>query len=151
MKAIVVHNPFAELFFLPPDDPRVKLVENRTWKTAYRGPLYILAGKSRGMLVLDPLEKMDANWEVPIASMRFGWVIGTVVLRHCCSIEDIRDGKYDRAFPWLRRHQHAHGPWCWIFELPNRIQPFEYKGAQGLFNIPESARPPAGAPIALPF
>jgi hypothetical protein len=56
----------------------------------------------------------------------------------CVEFCDIVIGEYDTKYPWLRDHEHANGPWCWILANIKRITPVSYRGAQKLFDIDAS-------------
>lgn len=119
MKALTICQPYAELIARG-----LKLIENRTWATDYRGPLAIHAGKSRTWLGEDDLEAYPA--------MSFGAVVAVATLRGCCRLEDLPLS--------LRHHDHALGPWCWILQDVHRVEPVPYRGAQGLWDFLEDAR-----------
>jgi hypothetical protein len=136
VKALTVCQPYADLICLPDDHPRAKRVENRTWPTSYRGPLLIHAGKSRQWLT-------DHNYGMPTSGMVFGAIVGVANLAGCFEykphmsrMDQIYGGHYE-SFPWLREHKHVEGPWCWVLTECRRFEePIEYRGAQGLFNVP---------------
>lgn len=139
MKALTIQQPYAHLIMLPDTDPRHKRVENRNWSTKYRGRFYVHAGKSFSMLDLVNTEKrgdVDQRYDIRLNDMFFGAVLGVATLRHCAHIDDIDAGKYDRSIPWLSKHQHTEGDWCWILE---DVQPFErpipYRGSQGWWDV----------------
>jgi hypothetical protein len=122
VKALTICQPYAELIVRAE-----KRVENRTWPTGYRGPLYIHAGKSRDWLETSDLTRFP--W------MPFGAVVGTANLIDCIHIERIEKGDFDQKHPWLRTHEHTSGPWCWILANVAAIGPWPWRGAQGLFEI----------------
>jgi len=134
MRAVTVCQPYAELIAAG-----VKLVENRTWPTKYRGRLLIHAGRSRDWMstrVVDGVE-FCAHTQKPVDLLAFGAVIATVTLLDCLPIEEIRAGKHDDRFPWLNAHEHTEGPFCWIFDkgVTRFEKPLQYRGKQGLFDI----------------
>lgn len=138
MKAITICQPYAHLIMLPTSDPRHKRVENRTWETRYRGLLYVHAGKSRTWMTLEPGDDgrpWDAEYEIYEADMNFGAIIGIVELLDCLPIEAIQARRVDSKYPWLRQHQHASGPWCWVLGEPSHIGPWPWRGAQGLYEV----------------
>lgn len=133
MKALTICQPYPTLI-LRGD----KRVENRTWATNYRGQLYLHAGKSRAWL--DVEDGVDMESGMPVSSMVFGAVVAIVNLIDCLPIAEITAGKHDRKYHWLREHRHTNGPWCWVFdEKVTPIGPWPWKGAQGLFDIPDDA------------
>lgn len=133
MKALTICQPYAHLFLLSEDDPRRKRVENRTWYTAYRGLMYLHAGKSREWL--DVEDGIDMAYNLPLKSMAFGAVVAIAKLVDCLHIDKIHRGEYRDKYPWLEEHQHTNGPWCWIYDRVNAIGPWPWRGAQGLFDI----------------
>lgn len=135
MKALTICQPYAHLICAT----KQKAVENRDWATHWRGPLLIHAGKSRDWLMLDEADPdIDQTYGIRLSDMAFGAVIGAVTLVDCLHIDRIRAGEYDHRFPWLREHEHASGPWCWI--LTNRVafhDPVPWRGERKLFEIPD--------------
>lgn len=113
MKALTVCQPYAELIARG-----LKPIENRTWPTACRGPLAIHAGKSR--------EWMDECDLEAYPDMAFGAVVAIVKLVDCLRLDDLPVS--------LRHHQHANGPWCWMLDHVQRIDPIVARGAQGLWS-----------------
>jgi len=109
-----------------------KPIENRTWPTAYLGPLLIHAGKS-----LDWLEdRRDKDRFV------FGAVVAVATLRVCLR----RTSRASELEVWdhwnvrhLYNHRHANGPWCWVLDNVVALEtPVPCTGAQGLW-VPTSA------------
>jgi len=120
MKALTICQPYAELIIR-----REKRIENRTWPTSYRGPMYIHAGKSRQWLGEGDLERFP--------NMPFGAVVGIATLFDCVQLNNSTIDRY----PWIADHEHAHGPWCWLLVNVVPIGPWPWRGAQGLFDIDE--------------
>jgi hypothetical protein len=122
MKAITICQPYAHLIAL-----FIKRVENRTWPTRYRGPILIHAGMSRDWLDTHPAIGEE---------MAFGAVVATANLIDCVHIDDVKAGTFDLVYPWLKDHEHASGPYCFILADVKRLeQPVPMKGRQGLFDI----------------
>ncbi|HEY3658289.1 MAG TPA: ASCH domain-containing protein [Steroidobacteraceae bacterium] len=111
MKALTIAQPYADMIMRG-----VKVIENRSWPTKYRGLMYIHAGKSRSWLT-------DAR----VVGMSFGAVVAIAELYDCVPV-----GKLP---PTLRDNEHANGPWCWLLRNVSPIGPWPYRGAQGLFDI----------------
>lgn len=141
MKAITICQPYPFLICLPETDFRHKRVENRTWPTSYRGPIAIHAGVSKNWLTLetgDDGKPWDADYEIPLADMVFGAVVATAVLTHCLANTDVILGVHDAELPWLRRHQHASGPFCWVLaDVQPLARPIPYRGALSLWEFPD--------------
>ena len=133
MRALTVCQPYATLIL-----EGSKRVENRTWETKYRGRMYIHAGRDRSWLSIQ--DRDGVEWEMaadrPVDRLPFGAVVGMATLVDCVPMDEIEAGKYDEKYPWLSTHEHAIGPWCWIFaERPTPLGPWPWKGRQGLFDI----------------
>lgn len=128
MKALSICQPYPHLILT-----REKRVENREWRTDYRGPLLLHAGKSRRYL--------DGY---PESDMVFGALLGTATLVDCLHIDEIDRGVHDGRYPWVADHVHTEGTWCWIFEEPCRLHvPIPWRGALGLFEVPDDILHPA--------
>lgn len=124
MKALTICQPYAGAIL----DGR-KRVENRSWKTKYRGELIIHAGKSQQWL-----KSWDAKQDGPLPEpMAYGAVVGIATLADCC---DLRDAFYftpDQL--WIIEHHHASGPICWVLENVRKLEtPIPWVGKQGLWN-----------------
>lgn len=116
MKAITIRQPFAEMILRGR-----KRVENRTWRTHYRGPLIIHA------------QAMNAG------TSRFptGALVGMVYLTDCRHINECYQHDMFGFQPIDR--ETVTGPWCWCLENPRRFEtPIVYPGRQGLWSIPVS-------------
>jgi activating signal cointegrator 1 len=133
MRALTILQPWADLIM-----SGAKRVENRTWPTKYRGRMYVHAGKSREALVTKTVDGVEVciHTGKRVEDMRFGYVLGVVVVLDCIPIEELRGNSVPSKYPELQAHQYAEGPFCWVLaENPVHIGPWPYKGAQGLFDI----------------
>lgn len=116
MKALTVRQPFASLIMLPDSDPRHKRTENRIWTDAYRGPLLIHAGKSRGWIEPSEEDSRIDEEGLPIADLVFGVILGVVdVIDHLPQL--IVETKY----PKLYGHRYIEGPYCIVV---SNVRPF---------------------------
>lgn len=130
MKALTISQPFASLIA-----SGEKWIENRRWPTSYRGPLAIHAGK--GLQYLDKEE---------LAEYPSGCVIAIARLTACVELSQIANQSggpetrkrlipgTNRNWSEAARHAHAEGPYCWILEDVQTIEPVPYRGAQGLWD-----------------
>lgn len=130
MRALTICQPYAHLIARGE-----KPIENRVWRTAYRGPLLIHAGKSRDWL--------DDGDEAQYPDMQFGAVVAIARLSACLFLSRVDSDHYRRDWPlqWrhLGNHEHAHGPFCWILEHVRPLtRPVPCAGARGLW-VPSSA------------
>jgi len=125
MKALTLCQPYAHLIAIGE-----KRVENRTWETLYRGPLAIHAGKSRTWLLRGDVERYP--------DMAFGAIVAVARLIHCIPLPRIRLGRLPPDLHWVREHQHAEGPWCWVLADVHRLdEPIPLSGRPRLFNLPD--------------
>ena len=126
MKALTIHQPYAELIA-----KGEKFVENRAWKTNYRGPLAIHAGKSR---------EWFKNGDQP-DNYLFGAVIAVGNLVACLPLKGMQEMSPKQRI-WeaqltigdILQHSHTQGPYCWIIKSVSRIEPIFINGNQGLWN-----------------
>lgn len=106
-----------------------KPIENRTWYTNYRGLVAIHAGAgtrgTRAIYDLPHVRALVASRE----GLTFGAIVGIADLIDIVHVDDKRM-KQKRFAPWVI------GPWCWIFERPERIEPIPVKGRLGLYPSP---------------
>lgn len=115
MKAITICQPFAELIARGE-----KLVENRKWRTNYRGPLAIHAGLSTKWLGVWPAISRDEARELPR-----GFIVATCEVVGCLPLEEVPAEYYPHAF----------GPFCWILQNVQRLAaPIPCKGKLSLWN-----------------
>ena len=112
-----------------------KNIENRSWKTDYRGELFIHAGQSFDWEGLDWLEQF---WEyhalvcrhfgirahgLACSGKEFGAIVGYADLTDC-----VRHANSIWADP---------GCWHWELHRPLELAPIPLKGRLGIFEIPE--------------
>lgn len=116
MKALTIHQPYAELIARGE-----KRVENRTWRTHYRGPLAIHAGARR-------LGATEYDRKA---------IVAVVELVDCLQIDVIRRSMFlPLDYEWLITHPHTEGPWCWVLANVRRLTtPIPASGKQGLWDI----------------
>ena len=129
MKCLTVMQPLAELILR-----RDKLVENRRWRTHYRGWILIHAGLSRGWLDVDE-QFCDRRYGIAVASLDFGAIVGKVYVQDCLTPKEIRSR---RDYWYLHNHVHVEGPFCWVLHGAERLKvPIPYRGARMLFDVPD--------------
>lgn len=97
-----------------------KRVENRTWRTAYRGPLAIHAGLKIDPAGFDVARRLGI--ELP-AELPCGAIVAVTHLVDCVPVDYLGD-----LDPF------AVGPWCWMLGMILPLdEPIPYRGQQGLF------------------
>jgi hypothetical protein len=108
-----------------------KRIENRTWRTHYRGPLVIHAG-----VRTDDLGAIDDYPGCDIAGLAWGKLVGVVDLVDVVPFERVRGRPY------------AEGPWCWVVANPRPVEPVAVRGLLHLFPVARSLVRPVGPPPA---
>lgn len=159
MKAISLWQPWASLIA-----SGAKKIETRSWPTYYRGPLLIHAAKRKNKTEFTALGQHPGfcaalNTEWPwgydaIEKLPFGALIAVVDLVNCLPVEKIssdildadirREGSKDIYYERLLGNYES-GRYGWILANPRPITPIDYKGEQGLFNVPDEIIKVSGA------
>lgn len=105
-----------------------KDIENRTWRTPYRGPLYIHAGRKFDAEGYEMVKEKFPHIQLPArADFKFGGIVGKAIVRECTV--------GDNASPWA-----VWGACHWKLTDAEPI-PFEpMKGRLGLFRAGDAAR-----------
>lgn len=127
LKCLSIRQPWADLIV-----GGRKLIENRSRRTHYRGPLGIHASKSTAAIAsLTDKEIADYCPDLDGDGLSIGGVIGTVELLDCVRYVDLPKA--------LRRHPFAdrgEDNWCWILGSPRRFAtPVAAKGNSGFFYV----------------
>lgn len=115
MKAITVRNPWAWAIV-----HGTKRIENRSWTTAYRGPLAIHAGMANWSD--DDHEFVRHLCPSLPDDLYGGAIIGTV---------DLVDVVTASRSPWFS------GPFGWVLANPRPCEPYAVGGKLGLWTPPE--------------
>jgi hypothetical protein len=108
-KALTVKQPFASLIMAG-----IKDVENRTWKTNFRGTIVVHAG--RGVANV-----RGTNIKPPTSEYPAGAIIGTVDIVGC-----VRDSTSEWAMD---------GHWHWLLANPRPCAPVPAAGSLGFWQI----------------
>ncbi len=124
MKALTVCQPWAWAIM-----HAGKRVENRTWRTNYRGPLLIHAGKS---VVWDTSATDEWFRQLGILipqHLHYGKLLGVVDVVDCLPSWDLPSSFLSDPFVF--------GPMCWVLANPRPLKtPIPLKGRQQLFTVP---------------
>lgn len=121
MKALSIQQPWAWAILYAGKD-----VENRTWRTNYRGPLLIHAGQQVDLVGLNWMpERFGISVPKPQSSplARTGGIVGVVELVDCVQ---------GHESPWAELWT---GPrmWHWVLKNPRPLPFHRFKGRQKLF------------------
>ena len=108
---LTVRRPWASLLLVP-RELGGKNVENRTWTTAYRGPVLIIAGTrvDEPGLIAARHARLDANWH----TRQQGWLGGAV-------LTDVHPATHDCCRPWGTSPVGGAPLYHWVFEHPARL------------------------------
>ena len=141
MKAISLSQPWASLVA-----SGAKKFETRSWRSHYRGPLLIHAGKrispeARALVSTEPFK--TALKRTPYWSLQRGVVIAIVNMTGCFEIRDdlsscglnevLMSGTWELPFG-----DYSAGRFAWQFsDVMAFPEPFFAKGCLGLFDVPD--------------
>jgi len=134
MKAITICQPYASAII-----EGVKTIENRNWKTNYRGQLLIHAGISKSWFTKIPFHQYELIKSFkPFDQLPMGMILGTVLLIGIANgVWETKDGNTYKNDPF------AAGPYCWILKNPRKLKnPIPYRGWQGIFEVPNQSLAP---------
>jgi len=110
-----VHEPWASAIV-----EGAKRIENRTWRTEYRGRLLIHAAKHQPEL-FDMQRAAEWGW-MQTRPYVLGAIIGAVELIDVLPLRELTGQPF------------AEGPWCWVLRAAQRFaRPRTCRGQPGLF------------------
>jgi len=116
---------------------RLKTHETRSWATTYRGPLAIHAAKRTMDAETRALYRewtVDGVLTVDLEPLPYGAIVAVVDLVDCICTEDVSVDVFRREWDF---GDYGPGRWAWVTRYPRRIGPISWRGAQGLFEIPD--------------
>lgn len=120
----------------------VKPLESRDWKTSYRGPLLIHAGKrDEGIESLPESVRLSSPLVVNFLTKPPGGLLKAVVnLDGCYDLDDqiSVDALRDKVGEEVIDEWAGSGQYLWLFTGARLLRrPVPYKGQLGLFNVPD--------------
>jgi ASCH domain len=118
MKALSIKQPWAWLIV-----NGHKPIENRSWRTSFRGQFLIHAGKKWGREQLDDLARVQAQF--PHIVMPDGFELGAIV-----GVATITDCVSESDSPWF------YGPYGFVLQDARPVKPANYRGQLGWFDTP---------------
>lgn len=126
MKALSIQQPWAWAILAGH-----KPLENRTWKTRYRGPLAIHASRGTGWDASGRELLAKLGTPAPDELPR-GALLGVVDLVDVVELGTLL------VPAWVKDCAHAFGPYCWILENPRPLPAaVPYLGSLQLFDVPD--------------
>lgn len=125
MKVLTVKQPFASLII-----NGYKKFEFRSWKTKYRGELYIHAGKGIDKKRMDMVK--DYKLDYPN-----GYIIGKVNLTDCILVDEKMNEILHKTNPKIYTHDYT-GCYAWCLEDAKELSSkIEVKGKLSIWNYEE--------------
>ena len=125
MKVLSIKEPWASLIM-----NGTKKIETRSWKTKYRGEIYIHASSSKAKIT-----KSEVYELIKDMNFKCGYIICKCNLVDCIYMTDeyVNDMKTNHYEEYICGHYEV-GRYAWIVEDVRVIEPIEAKGKLGLWN-----------------
>lgn len=128
MKVLTIKEPFATLI-----KKKVKYIETRSWKTNYRGELYIHAGIAK--LTSEVKDRKELSDLYNDDELQYGYIICKCNLVDCIYMTEdfIRDEKKKNPNNFIAGNYKV-GRYAWILNDIEPITPIKVKGQLGIWN-----------------
>ncbi len=128
MKVLTIREPFATLI-----KNKVKYIETRSWKTNYRGELYIHSGLAK--LSKDVKERKNLPELYSEDDLKYGYIICKCNLVDCIYMTDefIKEEKEKNPNNFIAGRYEV-GRYAWVLDDIEPIKPIEAKGKLGIWN-----------------
>lgn len=128
MKVLTIREPFATLI-----KNKVKYIETRSWKTNYRGELYIHSGLAK--LSKDVKERKNLSELYNEDDLKCGYIICKCNLVDCIYMTDefIKEEKEKNPNNFIAGRYEV-GRYAWVLDDIEPIKPIEAKGKLGIWN-----------------
>ena len=125
MKVLSIKEPWASLIM-----NGTKKIKTRSWKTKYRGEIYIHASLSKTKIT-----KPEVYELIKDMNFKCGYIICKCNLVDCIYMTDeyVNDMKTNHYEEYICGHYEV-GRYAWIVEDVRVIEPIEAKGKLGLWN-----------------
>ena len=125
MKVLSIKEPWASLIM-----NGTKKIETRSWKTKYRGEIYIHASLSKAKIT-----KPEVYELIKDMNFKCGYIICKCNLVDCIYMTDeyVNDMKTNHYEEYICGHYEV-GRYAWIVEGVKVIEPIKAKGKLGLWN-----------------
>ncbi|MDE6292263.1 MAG: ASCH domain-containing protein [Bacilli bacterium] len=130
MKVISLTEPFATLI-----STGIKTIETRSWKTNYRGKLYIHASLTKIPKIYKNNQELMSL--IDEKKLNFGYIICSCVLVDCIEMTDEFIENIKKDFPnEYTTGIYARGRYAWILKNIEPIdEPIKAKGHLGIWNF----------------
>lgn len=122
MKVLSIKEPFASLIA-----NNIKHIETRSWKTSYRGEIYIHASLTKEK-VDDRINKLNS-----MITPNPGYILCKCILKDCIYMDEkfLEDIKNKEEYIYGR---YSLGRYAWVLEDVEIITPIKAKGQLGIWN-----------------
>lgn len=131
MKVLTIKEPYATLI-----KKKVKYIETRSWRTNYRGEIYIHSGLSK--VSKDILERKELSKLYSIDELSYGYIICKARLIDCIYMDEdfIESIKKDNYINYISGNYKV-GRYAWVLDNIEIINPIKVKGRLGIWNFKE--------------
>ena len=128
MKVLTIKEPFATLI-----KNKIKCIETRTWKTNYRGEIYIHSGVAK--LSKDIKQRKELCKLFNEDELQYGYILCKCILKDCILMtkEFIEQEKNNNYNNFIAGHYEI-GRYAWILNDVETIKPIKAKGQLGIWN-----------------
>ena len=123
MKVLTIKEPFATLI-----KNKIKYIETRSWKTNYRGELYIQAGVAK--LSKEVKERKELSYLYNEDDLNYGYIICKCKLIDCIEMTEEFIEKEKQKNP----NNFIAGRYAWVLDEIEPIKPIRVKGQLGIWN-----------------
>ena len=128
MKVLTIKEPFATLI-----KTKVKYIETRSWKTNYRGELYIQAGIAK--ITKDIFNRKELVELYKDKEMGYGNIICKCNLVDCVYMtKEFIDNEKEKNYENFIAGNYKEGRYAWVLEDVVEIEPIPVKGQLGIWN-----------------
>lgn len=131
MKVLTIREPFATLI-----RKKIKYIETRSWKTNYRGEIYIQAGVAK--IKKEVKNRPGLSELYSDDELQYGYIICKCNLVDCIYMtkEFIENEKKKNPKNFISGHYEV-GRYAWILDNIEPIKPIKAKGQLGIWNYKE--------------
>jgi len=127
MKVLTIKEPFATLI-----KNRIKYIETRSWKTNYRGELYIHAGVTKISKEVKSRKKLSELYNEQ--DLNYGYILCKCNLIDCVYMtEEFIEKEKMNEKNYISGHYEV-GRYAWILDNIEPITPIKAKGQLGIWN-----------------
>lgn len=128
MKVLTLKEPFATLIM-----KKIKYIETRSWKTNYRGELYIHAGLAK--IRKEERERKELSKLYNDNELNFGYIICKCRLVDCIYMtEEFIEKEKKKDINNFISGRYEVGRYAWILDNIEIIEPIKVKGQLGIWN-----------------